>query len=62
LETKDLKTSNDWDRSGLPSWSFFNNEMFEAEKDLLFRRHWQLICHSSDIPEIGDFRNLEFNR
>ena len=24
---------NDWDRSGLPAWSFFNNEMFEAEKD-----------------------------
>ena len=46
---------NDWDRSGLPAWSFFNNEMFEAEKDLLFRRHWQLICHSNDIPKAGDF-------
>ena len=46
---------NDWDRSGLPAWSFFNNEMFEAEKDLLFRRHWQLICHSNDIPNAGDF-------
>ena len=46
---------NDWDRAGLPAWSFFNNEMFEAEKDLLFRRHWQLICHSNDIPNAGDF-------
>ena len=46
---------NDWDRSCLPAWSFFNNEMFEAEKDLLFRRHWQLICHSNDIPNAGDF-------
>ena len=45
---------NDWDRSGL-RLELFNNEMFEAEKDLLFRRHWQLICHSNDIPNIGDF-------
>ena len=55
LGKEHTKIPNDWDRSGLPVWSFFNNEMFEAEKDLLFRRHWQLICHSSDIPEIGDF-------
>ena len=49
------KIPNDWDRSGLPAWSFFNKEMFEAEKDLFFRRHWQLICHSNDIPNTGDF-------
>ncbi len=52
---KHTEIPNDWDRSGLPAWSFFNNEMFEAEKDLLFRRHWQLICHSNDIPNVGDF-------
>ena len=55
LSKEHSKIPNDWDRSGLPAWSFFNKEMFEAEKDLFFRRHWQLICHSNDIPNNGDF-------
>jgi phenylpropionate dioxygenase-like ring-hydroxylating dioxygenase large terminal subunit len=46
---------NDWDRSGLPAWSFFNKEMLDEEKDLLFRRHWQLVCHTNDLPNVGDF-------
>ena len=59
LEKENTNIPNDWDRAGLPAWSFFNNEMFEAEKDLLFRRHWQLVCHSSDIPNNGDFVTLD---
>ncbi len=55
LEKENTHIPNHWDRAGLPAWSFFNNEMFEAEKDLLFRRHWQLVCHSNDIPNNGDF-------
>lgn len=49
-----------WDRRGLPTWSFFSSEMLEAEKDLLFRRHWQLVCHVNDIPKIGDFVACDF--
>lgn len=49
----------EWDRRGLPAWSFFNPEMLELEKDVLFRRHWQLVCHVSDIPEPGDFLTLD---
>ena len=43
MENKSPELSNDWDRTGLPAWSFFNQDMFDAEKDLLFRRHWQLV-------------------
>ncbi|MCR9151324.1 MAG: aromatic ring-hydroxylating dioxygenase subunit alpha [Rhodobacteraceae bacterium] len=43
------------DRAGLPAWSYFSAELLEAEKDALFRRHWQVICHASDIPAPGDF-------
>jgi len=48
-----------WDRSGLPAWSFFSPEMLELEKDMLFRRHWQVVCHQSDIPNPGDFITLD---
>ena len=48
-----------WDRRGLPAWSFFSPEMLELEKEMLFRRHWQVVCHASDIPEPGDFITLD---
>jgi phenylpropionate dioxygenase-like ring-hydroxylating dioxygenase large terminal subunit len=50
---------NDHDRKGLPAWSYFNTEMLEMEKDLLFRSHWQLVCHVNDLPEAGDFVTLD---
>ena len=48
-----------WDRSGLPAWTYYNEELAEIEKNVLFRRHWQLACHSSDVPEPGDFQCLD---
>lgn len=48
------------DRSGLPAWSYFSEEMLEEEKELLFRRHWQLVCHVNDIPESGDYMSMDF--
>lgn len=48
-------SANDWDRSGLPGWAYFSDELLELEKDALFRRHWQLACHISDVAEPGDF-------
>ena len=48
------------DRKGLPAWSFFNQEMLEEEKEQLFRRHWQLVCHVNDLPEVGDYIACDF--
>mgnify|MGYP001459105178 CR=1 FL=1 len=52
-------SGNDCDRSGLPAWSYFSKEMLEEEKEHLFRRHWQLICHVNDIPEPGDYTAMD---
>ena len=62
MNPKDNSASspNSWDRRGLPAWSFFNKELLEQEKEQLFRRHWQLICHQSDIPEPGNFITCDF--
>ncbi|MGB3278990.1 MAG: Rieske (2Fe-2S) protein, partial [Pseudorhodobacter sp.] len=51
---------NDWDRRGLPAWSFVNPEMLELEKDRLFRQHWQAVCHVSDVPNAGDYIAVDF--
>ena len=44
-----------WDRGGLPPWTYHNEELTELEKDVLFRRHWQLACHVSDVAEPGEW-------
>ena len=42
-------------REGLPGWCYANPELYDIECDVLFRRHWQLACHASDIAGKGDF-------
>jgi len=45
----------DSSRDGLPPWTYFNAELLELEKSQLFRKTWQCVGHSSDIPEAGDY-------
>ena len=52
---KKIKPNLNWNRSGLPSWTYFNQELFELESEELFRRHWQIACHTSDIPKKGNY-------
>ncbi|MGI9404949.1 MAG: aromatic ring-hydroxylating oxygenase subunit alpha [Hyphomicrobiaceae bacterium] len=49
----------DWDRRGLPAWSYLSDELLELEKEELFRRHWQLVCHVNDLPEPGQYIALD---
>ena len=42
----------------LPAWTYTSNEFFELEKNTLFLCNWQLICHTSNIPDIGDYFTL----
>ncbi|PWE34246.1 ring-hydroxylating oxygenase subunit alpha [Maritimibacter sp. 55A14] len=44
-----------WDRSGLPGWTYSSRELFDLELATLFRTHWQLAGHVSDLPEPGDY-------
>jgi phenylpropionate dioxygenase-like ring-hydroxylating dioxygenase large terminal subunit len=46
-------------RSGLAPWTYFSPELFDIEQEELFRRHWQLACHVSDVPEPGDWLSFD---
>jgi phenylpropionate dioxygenase-like ring-hydroxylating dioxygenase large terminal subunit len=50
---------NDWDRSGLPGWTYHSPALCELEKEMLFRRHWQILCHVSDVPEAGNYLSFD---
>jgi phenylpropionate dioxygenase-like ring-hydroxylating dioxygenase large terminal subunit len=40
---------------GLPGWIYSDPDFFELEKQSIFRTSWQLVCHISDIPKVGDY-------
>ncbi|MBN9071882.1 MAG: aromatic ring-hydroxylating dioxygenase subunit alpha [Rhizobiales bacterium] len=50
---------NDWDRSGLPGWSYHSPALLELEKEHVFRNHWQIVGHVSDVPGPGDYLTLD---
>lgn len=54
-----FQVPKDWDRRGLPGWAYFSDELYELEKEELFRKHWQLICHVSDVPNAGDYLAMD---
>ncbi len=53
------KDIRDWDRQGLPAWAYHSDAIFALEQARLFRRHWQIAGHVSDIPEPGDYITLD---
>ena len=62
IDIRGADPSADDERAGLPPWTYFNKELFEIEQEELFRRHWQLACHVSDIPKPGDWTSLRHRR
>ena len=50
---------SDWDRSGLPGWAYFSEDLFYLEQELVFRKHWQFVCHVNAVKEIGSYVSLD---
>ena len=55
LPMKSLAIPNDWDRSGLPAWTYRSRALFDLERDEVFLNHWQVAGHVNDIPAPGDW-------
>lgn len=56
---RDVAVPNDWDRKGLPGWSYHSDAFLELEKQHLFRTHWQIAGHVSDMPNPGDYLTMD---
>ena len=48
-----------WDRSGLPGWAYFSEDLFKLEQEILFRQHWQLVGHVNSITDVGSYITLD---
>ena len=44
----------------LPAWTYSDPDFFQAEIDRVFRPSWQIVCHESDIPQVGDYHTLDY--
>lgn len=58
-EVKPLKVPNDWDRRGLPGWTYHSRALFDLERREVFLNHWQVAGHVSDIPAPGDWLTFD---
>jgi phenylpropionate dioxygenase-like ring-hydroxylating dioxygenase large terminal subunit/DNA-binding transcriptional regulator YbjK len=43
----------------LPSWVYRSDEFFRLEKEHLFMPSWQIVCHTSDLPQPGSYVSFE---
>lgn len=51
--------SNDWDRRGLPGWTYHNPALLQLEISELFLTHWQIVGHISNVPNNGDYMTFD---
>lgn len=56
---RDIEVPSDWDRRGLPGWCYHSAALLELEKEQLFKTHWQIACHISDLPNVGSFQTFD---
>jgi phenylpropionate dioxygenase-like ring-hydroxylating dioxygenase large terminal subunit len=57
-DVKRRSPPENWDRSGLPGWTYHSPALLDLEIEI-FKTHWQVACHISDIPNAGDFKTFD---
>lgn len=51
--------ANDWDRRGLPAWTYHSEALLKLEQTEIFETHWQIAGHVCDIPLSGDYLTFD---
>jgi phenylpropionate dioxygenase-like ring-hydroxylating dioxygenase large terminal subunit len=44
----------------LPAWLYRDPEFHQVEMERVLRPSWQVVCHVSDVPNIGDYHTFDF--
>jgi carnitine monooxygenase subunit len=45
---------------GLPGWAYYDPSHYRREQQRIFFPAWQIACHTSDIPDTGNWRALDY--
>jgi carnitine monooxygenase subunit len=54
-----IAVPNDWDRRGLPAWTYHSAALFALERERIFLTHWQIAGHQSEVPAPGDWLSFD---
>ena len=54
-----MTVPNEWDRSGLPGWTYHSDALFALERTEIFLKQWQIVGHVNDIPANGDWLSFD---
>lgn len=54
-----LEVPGDWDRRGLPAWTYRSEALFRLERQEVFLTHWQVAGHVNDIPAPGNWLTFD---
>jgi phenylpropionate dioxygenase-like ring-hydroxylating dioxygenase large terminal subunit len=57
--TRPVNVPANWDRRGLPAWTYRSEALFELERTEVFLKHWQIAGHENDIPMPGDWLSFD---
>jgi phenylpropionate dioxygenase-like ring-hydroxylating dioxygenase large terminal subunit len=61
MSESDLHIERDnLDGWSLPAWTYDDPEFAALEVQRIFRPSWQVVCHVSDVPNIGDWHSLDY--
>ncbi len=55
-----LTDTDPLDGWSLPAWTYNDPEFHAVELERIFRPSWQVVCHASDLPELGDWHTLDY--
>jgi phenylpropionate dioxygenase-like ring-hydroxylating dioxygenase large terminal subunit len=55
-----LSNADPLDGWSLPAWTYDDPEFFALEKERVFAPSWQIVCHESDVPTVGDWHTLDY--
>ena len=61
-EQPKLRVVADDAAQSLPAWTYQDADFMELERRNVFMPAWHLVCHESDIPNIGDYSTLKMFR
>lgn len=53
-------TTDALDGWSLPAWTYSDPDFYAAEMERIFRPSWQVVCHDSDIPDVGDWHSIDY--
>ena len=59
VKSESATPTNDWDRRGLPAWTYHSQALLDLELDQILLRHWQIVGHVNDVPKPGDYISFD---